>query len=258
MIDERYIELINKELDGVNTESESNELEQFLSENAEALQYYDELLRAASALKRIEHVEPPSFLKTHILNSVEALPAPVRTGFTWVNKVLDVFRQRPKARYAVVFASGLCVGIMILIIADQWRHDEIPDPAKISGSMGLPAEIARLHKIDSVILDGAGFRGVFKTLRGDGNITVECAVAANDNLRVELSADPKELKFVAVNRLGGTDNDVMATGGRVIFTGTKSEHGLITYTEVASPRQPIEVRVYKGGIVIGNVSVRTN
>jgi hypothetical protein len=54
MIDERYIELINKELDGLNTESESKELEQFLSENDEALQYYDGLLHAASALKRVE------------------------------------------------------------------------------------------------------------------------------------------------------------------------------------------------------------
>ena len=124
--------------------------------------------------------------------------------------------------------------------------------------MVLPTEIARMQKIDSVSLNGSGFRSVFKTLRGDGNITVECAVAASENLRLELSADPKELKFVGVNRLGGTDNDVMSTGGRVIFTGTKSEHGLITFAEIASPQQPIEVRVYKGGTVIGNVSVRTN
>ena len=258
MIDERYIELINKELDGFNTGSESKELEQFLSENDEALKYYDELLRTASALKRVEQVEPPSFLKTHILNSVKALPVPIRSGFGWVNNVLDLFRQRPIARYAVVFASGLCVGILLLLIADPWRQDGMPDASKVSGSMVLPTEIARMQKIDSVSLNGSGFRSVFKTLRGDGNITVECAVAASENLRLELSADPKELKFVGVNRLGGTDNDVMSTGGRVIFTGTKSEHGLITFAEIASPQQPIEVRVYKGGTVIGNVSVRTN
>jgi hypothetical protein len=258
MIDEQHVELINKELDGLNTESESKELEQFLSENHEALQYYEELLLAASALKRIEQVEPPSFLKTHILNAVKALPAPIRSGIGWINRVVDLFRQRPIARYAVVFASGLCVGILILVLADPWQQDELPDASKVSGSMVLPTDLSRLQKIDSVALDGSGFRSVFKTLRGDGNITVECAVSASDNLRLELSADPEELKFVGVNRLGGTDNDVMATGGRVIFTGTKSEHGLITFAQVVSPQQPIEVRVYKGGTVVGSVSVRTN
>ena len=258
MIDERHIELINRELDGLNTESESKELEEFLSENDEALKYYDELLRTASALKRVEQVEPPSFLKTHILNSIKALPIPTRSGFGWVNNVLELFRQRPIARYTVVFASGLCVGILLLLIADPWRQDGMPDASKVSGSMVLPKEISRLQKIDSVALDGSGFRSIFKTLRGDGNITVECAVASSENLRLELSADPEELKFIGVNRLGGTDNDVMATGGRVIFTGTKSEHGLITFAEVASPQQPIEVRVYKGGTVIGSVSIRTN
>jgi hypothetical protein len=258
MIDERYVELINKELDGLNTESESKELEHFLSENHEALQYYEELLLAASALKRIEQVDPPSFLKTHILNAVKALPTPVRSGIGWISRVLDMFRQRPIARYAVVFASGLCVGILILVLADPWRQDELPDASKVSGSMVLPTELSRLQKIDSVALDGSGFRSIFKTLRGNGNITVECAVAASEDLRLELSADPEELKFVGVNRLGGTDNDVMATGGRVIFTGTKSEHGLITFTEVVSPQQPIEIRVYKGGAVVGNVSIRTN
>ena len=258
MIDERYVELINKELDGLNAESESKELEQFLSENGDALQYYDELLRAASALKRVEQVEPPSFLRTHILNSVKALPVPARSGFGWASNVLDLFRQRPIVRYAVVFASGLCVGILLLVLANQRRQDEMPDTLKVSGSMVLPAEISRLQKIDSVSLDGSGFRSVFKTMRGDGNITVECAVTAAEYLRLELSVDPEELKFMGVSRLGGTDNDVMATGGRVIFTGTKSEHGLITFAQVVTPQQPIKVRVYKGGTVIGSVSIRTN
>jgi hypothetical protein len=258
MIDERYIELINQELDGFNTEAESQELEQYLSGSIEALQYYDELLRAAIALKRVEEVEPPSFLKTHILNSVKALPVPVRSGIKWINSALDIFRQRPAARYAVVFASGLCVGILLLVLGDSSRKDDVTDPLKVSGSMVLPREISRLQKIDSVAVDGSGFRSIFKTLRGNGTITVECIVGASDNLRVELSADLDELKFVGVNRLGGTDNDVMATGGRVIFTGTKSEHGLITFADVASPQQPIEVRIYKAGSVIGSVSLRTN
>lgn len=258
MIDERYIELINKELDGCNTEAESQELEQFLSGSIEALQYYDELLREAMALKRIEEVEPPPFLKTHILNSVKALPAPAPSGFGWINTVMDLFRQRPIAKYTVVFASGLCVGILLLVFGEASRKEEIPDPSKLSGSMVLSREISRMQKIDSVAVDGSGFRGSFKTLRGDRTITVECVVAANEDLRVELSADLDELKFVGVNRLAGTDNDVMATGGRVIFTGTKSEHGLITFSEVASPQQPIEVRIFKAGAIIGNVSIRTN
>ncbi len=51
MIEERYVELINKELDGLNTESESQELEKYLSENVEALTYYEDLLRTAERVE---------------------------------------------------------------------------------------------------------------------------------------------------------------------------------------------------------------
>ena len=258
MIAERYIELINKELDGFNTESESKELRQFLSDNDEARRYYDELQRATSALKRVAQVEPPAFLKIHILNSIKSLPLPVRSKTGWMDTVLELFRRSPSARYSVVFASGLCVGALLLAIVGPWRRDEVPPAWKVSGSMAARSEISRLQLIDSVTLDGSGFKSVFKTFRGDGSITVECAVVAGDTLRLELSADPRELKFVGFNRLGGTDIDVIATGGKVVFTGTKSEHGFITFTEVASPQQPIDVRIYKDGTAVGNVSVRTN
>ena len=258
MIDERYVELINKELDGFNTESESKELQRFLSENDEALQYYDELRRAASALKRVEHVEPPSFLRTHILNSVKSLPVPVRSGFGWVNTVQDLFRRRASVKYGVVFATGLCIGILLFAIVGPWRRDGMPPASKVSGSMVSRSETSRLQLIDSVTLDGSGFRSLFKTFRGDGTITVDCAVAAGENLRLELSPNPYELKFVAFNRLEGTDIDMRAEGEKVILTGTKLEHGLITFTQVASPQQPIDVHIYRGGTVIGSVSIRTN
>jgi hypothetical protein len=258
MIDERTRELINRELDGCCSEEESRELEAFLSENEEALQYYDELLRAASALKRVEPAEPPSFLKTHILNSIQALPHPERERMTLIPRIRELFRKSPTARYSVVFASGLALGILLLLVFGPWQQTDIPDVSKVSGSMVMPSDIARLQLIDSVALDGAGFRSFFRTLRGDGSVVLDCAVSSADNLRLELVADSEELKFAGVNRLNSTDNDLVATGGRVVFTGVKSEHGLITYTQVANPRQPIMVRIYKSGIVAGSVSVRTN
>jgi hypothetical protein len=258
MIDERTIELINRELDGCCSEEESRELEAFLSENEEALQYYDELLRAASAMKSVEQAEPPSFLKTHILNSIQALPRPEPERLALISRIRELFRQSPTVRYSTVFASGLVLGVVLLLVFGPWQQSEIPDVSKVSGSMVLPSDIARLPVIDSVGIDGAGFRSSFKTLRGDGSIVLDCAVSSVDNLRLELIADMDELKFAGVNRLTGTDNDLVATGGRVVFTGVKSERGLITYSQVATPRQPITIRIYKSGNVAGSVSVRTN
>jgi len=256
MIDERTIELINKELDGLNDETESKELEQLLGENEEALQYYDELLRAASTLKRMEHAEPPSFLKTHILNTITNLPAKERAGIGWIKTILEAFSRRTSTKYAVVFASGLCVGILLLIIANPWRHPT-PDPSEVGGSMILPTEVARMQRIDSVVVDGDGFRAVFRSFEGNGAVAIDCAIASADNIRLELSADPEELRFVGVNRLGGTDNDVMAMGGRVIFTGTRSERSLVSFFEVTAPQRPIEARLFKGGTAARTVAIRT-
>ncbi len=258
MIDERYTELINKELDGLNTEAESKELEQFLSENDEALQYYDELLRAASALKRVEQVEPPSYLRAHILNSIRIAPASGISRFAWIERVLNVFRQRPFPRYAIIFASGLCVGAVVFIFGSSTRQENAPDVSELTGSMIPLSDLSHLQKIDSVSVNREGLQGTFRTLKSEGKILVDFSVASSEDIRLELSADQDELMFVGVSRISGSANDLFATGGRVIFAGITRDHSIVTFAETAAPQNALDCRILKGGTVVYSLSLKTH
>ena len=258
MIEERYVELINKELDGLNTESESQELEKYLSENVEALTYYEDLLRTASALKHAEEIQPPSYLKTHILNSIKFDQPLNASRFAWIDGVMEVFRQRPFPKYALVFAAGLCVGILIFIFGTPSHQEEGPEVSKLTGSMILLSDLSHLQKIDSVSVKREGLQGTFKTFKSEGKILVDFSVTSPEDIRLELSADQEELTFVGVSRINGSANDVIATGGRVIFTGIKSDHSIVTYSEAAAPQNALDCRILKGGTVVQSISLRTH
>jgi len=50
---------------------------------------------------------------------------------------------------------------------------------------------------------------------------------------------------------------MMAMGGRVISTGTRSERSLVSFFEVTAPQRPIEARLFKGGTAARTVAIRT-
>lgn len=258
MMEERYVELINKEIDGLNTPSESQELKSYLSKNEEARKFYDDLLRTAKALKRVEEMQPPSYLKNHILNSIKFGPAPLASRPAWMTKVVEIFQRRPLPRYALVFAAGLCVGILLIIFANPFGNDNVPDVSKLSGSMILLTDLSHLQTIDSVWVNNEGINGTFKTYRSEGKVLVEFAVKSPEDLKVELNSDPEQLTFGGVSRLEGAESDVIVTGGKIVFTGVKSDHSIITFSETGSVQQALNCRIFKGNSMVQSISLRTN
>ena len=68
MIDTKYIEHINKEIDGLNTPEESIALREYLSDNPEAQKLFDELMEISRMLESVPPIEPSQNLKKYILN----------------------------------------------------------------------------------------------------------------------------------------------------------------------------------------------
>jgi len=115
MIDDRHIKLMNKEIDGVNSERESAELREYLSENADARLYHDQLLEVARIFKEAGDIEPPAGLKESILSKIAAQEAGLEKRAIFSN-VFDFFRPAPIRRCAYVFAAGVAVGVSLLFL----------------------------------------------------------------------------------------------------------------------------------------------
>ena len=124
MIDEKYLELIQADVDGELPEQHRAELSRHLLANPEARAAREELKRLCGLLDSVPKVEPPSDLKASILGAVR-LPAP-RGGFS---SVRGFGVPSGMLRYAAVFAGGLLVSA----IAFQVGPDRQSGPRRISG-----------------------------------------------------------------------------------------------------------------------------
>ncbi len=131
MIQEKYIELMNGELDGANSPDTSRELHSYLAENPEARIYYQELREAVRIFAKVEPLEPPPGLRDDILATVDhSMATSQAAGHATAEGSVDEriglvpaiiegfrFRMRPSHNYA--FAAGLLVGLMLF--AAIWR-----------------------------------------------------------------------------------------------------------------------------------------
>ncbi len=256
MTEERIIELINKEIDGLNTAAEHQELMQSVSANEHAARLYRDLLGTAKVLQGIEHVSPPSYLKSQIMNSIPAAPAHSHRRIGPLSSWMEAFRGRSMTRYAVVFASGLCVGILFLVLANPWKQSAEPDASTVSGSMTFFSDLHRLPVLESARFEGDGVEGILRTYKSGGNVFVEIEVQSSDNLNIELNSDPAELRFDGIRRFAGSVGDVNVTQGKIILSGARSEQAVVAFSGVGLLKGLLEGRVYKGNVLVHQVMLR--
>jgi hypothetical protein len=131
MIEKKYIELMNREIDGLITNGEKHELHRYLSDNGEAKEYYDELLSASHALNELPDPVVPENLEKRVINSIDF------TRYAGKNrkKIAFNFTQGFNFRYAYTFAAGLLAGIIIFALfsinfSDFPKND-------VSGTIGM-------------------------------------------------------------------------------------------------------------------------
>ncbi len=109
MIDRKTENLINRDIDGVLSPQEANRLNEYLSTDPEAQNYYDELVNLSQMLEQVEEVDPGPNLKKNILNSI-----PVQKYQNEENRertpLFSGWNSRPSYRLTLAFAFGLIIG----------------------------------------------------------------------------------------------------------------------------------------------------
>jgi anti-sigma factor RsiW len=247
---------MNRQLDGVITEDESRKLREYLSKNDEAQREYADLVKMAQALGHVEEAQPPSCLKNHILNSIRRTPIPQRTPTGLIASLVEILGHRSFTRYALVFVSGLCIGILLFVLTNPWREGAGPDASRVSGSATLFPDISNLAPIDSARVEEEGIDAVFRTYRDAGRVAVELSVSSPEAITVELNSDPVELKFGGIGRMTGSEGEVSVTQGKIRFMSITNNRCIVTFIESGQTRRALEGRVYKGARIVQSKTLR--
>ncbi len=195
---ERFHELLNKEIDGLNSPAESQELSAYVQSNAEARELHQDLLKLSNALSRVQEVDPPQSLKSDILSAIRLSQKSPASKPSLVQWVKDLIESRTTFQYAYVFSAGLLIGIAIysmLSVNSVTRN--ATDPASVSGSIILNSTaypFAAGHGVQFDI-EGQAISGSVTTKYSSDLAVIEIDVQSNELVDVAVNFNPEILRF---------------------------------------------------------------
>lgn len=129
MIEPKYIELMNRDIDNIISASDRDFLNRYLESNAEANSIYQELIETENLLDRIPEREPSESLKQRILNSIDFNKYAARKK----KGVFEYFTNTFTASFALGFAASIIL-LSIVLITSNFNFSSISNTL---GTMGV-------------------------------------------------------------------------------------------------------------------------
>lgn len=241
----RIEELINKEIDGVATPEETAALQAELASDDEAQGYYRDLQKLSGMLDAVPMVDPPPGLKPEIMRQVRARAAH-RHREGWLRGFLRGFSLRPRPAYALSFASGLAMGVLVFALLSGGLTPPHMDRSRATGTLApLPAP-TELSVIDRAQIAERGFRGVATTRAGDGRVMAELELSAGGKITAVVEFDPDQLRPLGVEPGTSARIEAMLDRDRVRVTHFGEGRYHLHWTALADGNRTIRIRLTSG------------
>jgi hypothetical protein len=207
---EAFIESIHRELDGMNSEEESRELQRRLESDPEALTLYREFEAVGRALSTLEEVEPPRALRHDILQAVATLGPDIARG-----------GRGPVLRYGWALAAGIVLGMF----AGQLLPQGASDIDGLSGTMAppsIPDASRSLQPTAEWRIDAQGVVGIVELKQNASRIEVAVELNSSDPVFLVLSHD-ETVGVIGLSQ-DGTAVEIRESGSGHVVLGASGEH----------------------------------
>lgn len=205
-IDQKYTDLINADIDGEISDSDSAELQAYLAQSAEGRAIYEEVSLLCSTLDAVDIEDPPSHMKHVIMNSVKPARSEVKSpGF------LSTLFATPALGYAATFAAGVLLTLS-LMNAGQISTRAFDDVTGLVGSVADPIDAKTL---DAVSVDETSVAGTV-SLRSSGKILIlDFDLVAAQPIEIEADYTDKTIWFNGFAQLESSGTTISTETGRV-------------------------------------------
>lgn len=190
-----FRELINKEIDGLNSPQESKMLTKYLRENKDAQDLFNDLNKLSGSLQNVKKVNPPEDLKQDILNSIDTNK--------YAKKEKKVYRflynYKLNFRYAYIFITGLVFGVFIYY--SLFNKIQQSDNSQLIGTMIINKTYEHLQPIRQIEIELQDISGKVD-LKSQANIWfVEFKIETEKGIKIIMENEHEALDFLALRRL---------------------------------------------------------
>ena len=204
MIDQKYIELINQEIDGVITPKQKSMLDNYLKKNPQAEKLYQELIATSKIIDQIPAIEPSENLKKRIMNSIDFNRYSEESKIKWIANQNMEWIFNPKSKMAIAFVLGMIVAFLFL--TPFWLYDaqeKITNDTDFYGTIMMD-QVNELKSFKQIDLDLNFIQGVISFKRLDQLFILELDIDCSDQTELVFEYDPNILQLMDIKL--GTNN----------------------------------------------------
>jgi len=244
MIADKYIELIHREIDGVNSPQASAGLKAYLAADAEAQRFYNELIAMSGMLKEVKPVEPPAHLQPMIMNMLPPdryAPRPRRGLLATMREWLET---KFNFKYAYVFAGGLTMGIVMYGLLLQTTVQP-NDWSKLSGAMIPREEAKNLKTITELEIAATEVSGKIGVKKSAQMVESEVALVAGQPVEMIIGFDEQTMRFQEFQALNETPENLRVTAGTITLRHTGQKNYAIRFAIKSGATGRVEFKILR-------------
>jgi len=187
MIEERHIQLIQQELDGLNSLGESREVEVLLSTHGELKSYYDELREVFRRLNSASEIEPPPNLYERVINAIPFAPQARPSAVPdWWSKTMEFLTLRS----SLSFSAGLVLGGLLIFFL--FHSTQEADHTNLVGTLGNRESFV---KSEPTAIQLKGIQGEAVVSHSSIKTLVEIHLKSERQIEATLEFDKMQLRF---------------------------------------------------------------
>jgi anti-sigma factor RsiW len=189
-VDQKYIDLIEAEIDGRLSAAERAELARHVLVNPDARELRDEMRQLCDMLDAVQAEEPPAELHADVMSALRAQSRQPGTRLPAGGRVRAYLSSPAGLRFAAAIVGGVLVGTLAFEFAGR---DPGLAPSQLVGTMapqGATASPQRQARFDNAAVVGS------VTLEGTAEApVVRVSVVSQGGVTVIASLDGEQLRF---------------------------------------------------------------
>ncbi|MDI6767164.1 MAG: hypothetical protein QME52_10115 [Bacteroidota bacterium] len=251
MIDEKYIKLINQEIDGINSPRESKRLNKHLDQNPEARKLHKELSALSSLLSKIPIVEPPEHLEKNILKSVPFNTTTKRAKKQSIIQSFIEFLFGKKIDFAYAFSLWIIAGVVLLSIVYSvfFKHTSV-NITDLYGTMIINQPVGNFHVSERLLINENNVQGDVQLSYSSDALLVEVKLNSQSEIDIGLEFAQNELVFQGFRKYNAVDNDLLVNNSSVRFSHKGENNYLIVLGRTTANLSPIHMKIFSSETLI--------
>ncbi len=242
MIDDRYIELMNGEIDGMNSPEQSRDLKEYLRTHPEAQSHFDQLRALENVFEEAKRITPPREMRENVLSLLfdgKQGEESKRISFF----VRSFFKEQPKRRLLYVFGTGLITGVLLfsLIALFVPPGDEL-DFGKLYGTLTLMKNEKALFISEPISFNVSGVSGFVRVRYAMEKIFVELKLVSRSQARVTIQHNPR-VRFEGLSVSGEAEHRTEITKVETMLIHSGDREYLFLFSDDDRTRSSITIKV---------------